>query len=143
MSDEYNDKKNAALHRKTWSTSSISTSKRQSTKRHALKTRLEQDEEVYLRLFLSTRALIMLVSRSKVTSRMPKRCQFRSKRTRWKHRVLLAGLMWRKRESQFICISGGPLRGAVSPPCSGPRSKPDRMEEELKLTARGMLVDGL
>ena len=91
----------------------------------------------------------MLVSRSNVTSRIPKRCQSRSSRTRscrtlprpmWKHRVLLAGLMCRKRESQFFCNSGGPLRVAASPLCSGPRSKPERMEEELKFAVHVLSV---
>jgi hypothetical protein len=63
--------------------------------------------------------LIVLSLRSKVTSRTPKRCQSRNKRTKsprtlprvtWKHRVLLAGLMCRKRDNQFVCTSGGLLR---------------------------------
>jgi hypothetical protein len=134
--------KNAVLHRKNQSHSNTSTSKRQSCNCQALKTKCEED--VYLRLFLSIRALMTFVSRLNSTSRTPKRCQSRSRRTRswrtlprpmWKHSVLLAGLMCRKRESQFICISGGPLRGAASVLCSGPRSNPERMDDELKLTA--------
>jgi hypothetical protein len=145
----YSDKKNAALHRKICSTSNTSTSHLQSSNRHWLNKRFEKEEEVYLRLFLSTRALTVFVARSNVTSRIPKRCQSRSRRTRscrtlprpmWKHKVLFAGLICRNRESQFICISGGPVRGAVSPSFSGPRLKPERMDEELKLTAAEMSV---
>jgi hypothetical protein len=145
---QYSGKKNASLHRKICSTSSTSTSNFQFSDRHWLNKRFGK-EEVYLRLFLSTRALIVLVGRSNVTSRIPKRCQSRNRRTRpcrtlprpmWKHKVLFAGLMCRNRESQFICISGGPVRGAASPACSGPRSKPERIEEELKLTAVDILV---
>jgi hypothetical protein len=146
LNDDMINERNAALHCRIDSHSNISISKRHACIFHSLNTRLEK--VVYLRLFLSTRASITFELRSKWTSRTPKRCQSRSRRTRsWrtlprpmlKQSVLLAGLMCKKRESQFICMSSGPVRGALSVPFSGPRSKPERMEEELKFTAPRLL----
>lgn len=95
-----------------------------------------------LRLILSTRALMVLALRSNVTSRTPKRCQSRSKRTRSprafprptpKQRVLVAGLICKNRDSQFICVSGTPLRLIISPE-SVPIPWLERIDDELELT---------
>ena len=122
------------------STSRISTSKQKPSSLHALNTKTEWERD--LRLVLSTLALMVLSLRSNVTSRTPKRCQSRSKRNKsprtlprvtWKQRVLLAGLMCRKRDSQFICTSGALLRFTDSLE-SGLTPRFERMDDELELT---------
>ena len=104
-----------------------------------------------LRFALSTLAFTTFDLRSYTTSRTPKRCQSRRSRTTscrarprptWKQTVLLAGLMCRKRESQFVCSSVG--RAGVPSSEDGGRSKAERSDVLLRSAgALGEMVSRL
>jgi hypothetical protein len=92
-----------------------------------------------LRFALSTLVFTTFDLRSYTTSRTPKRCQSRRSRTTscrvrprptWKQTVLLAGLMCRKRESQFVCSSAE--RVDVPSFEDGGRSKAERSDVLLR-----------
>jgi hypothetical protein len=132
--------KGKTLRRQIWWNVTNSRVKTLSSSSHAVRR-----SRVYLRLILSMRAVIMLLLHE--TSLIPPCSQACSCRTRTcrtlprlasKQRILLAGLMCKNRDSQFVWKSRGPGRAGFSP--SESTSKPEMMDEVLKLSVNGLLA---